>query len=122
MLVPPQQDRTFYVYLSVGDTSIALVVIQVHDDKERVVFYLSRSVAEPPELFQLKCTNDRYTAGIILTHFKRNNPLVCRVSARYNHGSTGSMQVYLVRRRVYNHRTAHQLLIYRHSNLITNQV
>jgi hypothetical protein len=37
-LVPPQQDRPFYVYLSVGDTSIASVVIQVHDDKQRVVF------------------------------------------------------------------------------------
>jgi hypothetical protein len=53
---------------------------------------------------------------------QRNNPLVCRVSARYNHGSTGSKQVYLARRRVYNHRTAHQLLIYRYSNIITNQV
>jgi hypothetical protein len=41
MLVPPQEDRPFYVYFSVGDTSIASVVIQVHDDKERVVFYLS---------------------------------------------------------------------------------
>jgi hypothetical protein len=42
MLVPPQQYRPFYVYLSVGDTSIASVVIQVHNNKERVVFYLSR--------------------------------------------------------------------------------
>jgi hypothetical protein len=42
VLVPPQQDRPFYVYLSVDDTSIASVVIQVHDGKERVVFYLSR--------------------------------------------------------------------------------
>jgi hypothetical protein len=33
VLVPPQQDRPFYVYLSVGHTSIASVVIQVHDDK-----------------------------------------------------------------------------------------
>jgi hypothetical protein len=39
VLVPPQQDKPFYVYLSVGDTSIASVVIQVHDGKERVVFY-----------------------------------------------------------------------------------
>ena len=31
VLVPPQQDRPFYVYLSVGDTSIALVLIQKHD-------------------------------------------------------------------------------------------
>jgi hypothetical protein len=46
VLVPPQQDRPFYVYLSVGDTSIALVVIQVHDSKERVVFYLSRRMLD----------------------------------------------------------------------------
>jgi hypothetical protein len=46
VLVPPQQDRPFYVYLSVGDTSIASVVIQVHDDKERVVFYLSRRMLD----------------------------------------------------------------------------
>ena len=35
MLVPPQQDRPFYVYLSVGDTSIASIHIQKHDDQER---------------------------------------------------------------------------------------
>jgi hypothetical protein len=46
VLVPPQQDRLFYVYLSVGDTSITSVVIQVHDDKERVVFYLSRRMLD----------------------------------------------------------------------------
>ena len=32
VLVPPRQDRPFYVYLSVGDTSIASVLIQKHDD------------------------------------------------------------------------------------------
>jgi hypothetical protein len=52
-------------------------------------------VAEPLELFRLKCTIDCRTTAISLTHFKRNNPLVCRVSARYNHGSAGSKQVYL---------------------------
>jgi ribonuclease HI len=46
MLVPPQQDRSFYVYLLVGDTSIASVVIQVHENKERVVFYLSRRMLD----------------------------------------------------------------------------
>jgi hypothetical protein len=65
-------------------------------------------VAEPPKLFQLKCANDHFTTSISLTHFKRNNSLVCRVSTRYNHGSTGSKKVYLARRRVYNHRIAHQ--------------
>jgi hypothetical protein len=46
VLVPPQQDKPFYVYLLVGDTSIASVVIQVHDGKERVVFYLSRRMLD----------------------------------------------------------------------------
>ena len=46
VLVPPQQDRPFYVYLSVGDTSIASVLIQKHDDQERVVFYLSRRMLD----------------------------------------------------------------------------
>jgi hypothetical protein len=41
VLVPPQQDRPFYIYLSVGDTSITSVVVQVYDGKEKVVFYLS---------------------------------------------------------------------------------
>jgi hypothetical protein len=34
------------VYLLVGDTSIASVVIQVHDNKERVVFYLRRRMLD----------------------------------------------------------------------------
>jgi hypothetical protein len=59
------------------------------------------NVAEPLELFRLKCVIDCRTIAIRPTHFKRNNPLVCRVSARYNHGSAGSKQVYLARRRVY---------------------
>ena len=46
MLVPPQQDRPFYVYLSVGDTSIASVLVQKHDCQERVVFYLSRRMLD----------------------------------------------------------------------------
>jgi hypothetical protein len=46
VLVPSQQDKPFYVYLSVGDTSIASVVIQVHDGKERVAFYLSRRMLD----------------------------------------------------------------------------
>jgi hypothetical protein len=46
VLVPPHQDKPFYIYLSVGDTSIASVVIQVHDGKERVVFYLSRRMVD----------------------------------------------------------------------------
>jgi ribonuclease HI len=34
------------VYLSVGDTFIASVVIQVHDNKEMVVFYLNRRMLD----------------------------------------------------------------------------
>jgi hypothetical protein len=34
VLVPPQWDRPFYNYLSVGDTSIASVVVKVYDSKE----------------------------------------------------------------------------------------
>jgi hypothetical protein len=45
-LVPPQWDRPFYIYLSVGDTSIASVVVQVYDSKEKVVFYLSRRMLD----------------------------------------------------------------------------
>ncbi|KAK1629878.1 hypothetical protein QYE76_004193 [Lolium multiflorum] len=46
VLVPPQQDRPFYIYLSVADTSIASVVVQVHDGLEKVVFYLSRRMLD----------------------------------------------------------------------------
>src|SRR4026208_1299769 len=46
VLVPPQQDRPFYVYLSVGDTSIASMLVQQHDGQERVVFYLSRRMLD----------------------------------------------------------------------------
>jgi hypothetical protein len=42
VLVPPQQDMPFYIYLLVGDTSITSVVVQVYDGKEKVVFSLSR--------------------------------------------------------------------------------
>jgi hypothetical protein len=46
VLVPPQRDMPFYIYLSVGDTSIASVVVQVYDGKEKVVFYLSRRMLD----------------------------------------------------------------------------
>jgi hypothetical protein len=46
VLVPPQQDRSFYISLPVGDTSIASVVVQVYDGKEKVVFYLSRRMLD----------------------------------------------------------------------------
>jgi hypothetical protein len=46
VLVPPQQDRPFYIYLLAGDASIASVVVQVYDGKEKVVFYLSRRMLD----------------------------------------------------------------------------
>jgi ribonuclease HI len=46
VLVPPQRDMPFYIYLSVGDTSIASVVVQVYDNKKKVVFYLSKRMLD----------------------------------------------------------------------------
>jgi hypothetical protein len=46
VLVPSQQDRPFYIYLSVSNTSIASVVVQLYDGKKRVVFYLSRRMLD----------------------------------------------------------------------------
>jgi hypothetical protein len=38
-------------------------------------------VAEPLELFRLKSADHRYTGDMTSTHFKRNNPMVCRVTS-----------------------------------------
>jgi hypothetical protein len=46
VLVPPRPSEPFYVYLSVGDTSIASVLVQIHDSQERVVFDLSRRMLD----------------------------------------------------------------------------
>jgi hypothetical protein len=46
VLVPLQRDKLFCIYLSVDDTSIASVVVQVYDNKEKVVFYLSRRMLD----------------------------------------------------------------------------
>ncbi|KAK1660523.1 hypothetical protein QYE76_048682 [Lolium multiflorum] len=40
------QDKPFYIYLSVADTSIASVVVQLYEGVERVVFYLSRRMLD----------------------------------------------------------------------------
>ncbi|KAK1613358.1 hypothetical protein QYE76_037031 [Lolium multiflorum] len=79
LLVPPQQDRPFYIYLSVADTSIASVVVQVYDGLERVAFYLSRRMLDAetryPEIEKLclclffTCTKLRHiflTAEIVI--------------------------------------------------------
>ena len=59
-----------FVYLSVGDTSIASVLVQKHDGQERVVFYLSRCILDAetryPEIEKLclclyfTCTKHRH--------------------------------------------------------------
>jgi hypothetical protein len=46
VLVPPWPDEPFYAYLSVGNTFIASVLVQVHDGPEKVVFYLSRRMQD----------------------------------------------------------------------------
>jgi hypothetical protein len=46
VLVPPQRGRPFYIYLSVGNTSIASAVVQVYDSEEKVVFFLSRRILD----------------------------------------------------------------------------
>ncbi|KAK1683690.1 hypothetical protein QYE76_044538 [Lolium multiflorum] len=56
VLVPPQQDRPFYIYLSVADTSIASVVVQVYDGLEKVVFYLSRRMLDAETRFGMPQT------------------------------------------------------------------
>jgi hypothetical protein len=63
VLVPPQQGKPFHVYLSVGDTSIASVIIQVHDGKERVVFYLSRRMLDAETRYLLSPYFDRARSG-----------------------------------------------------------
>jgi hypothetical protein len=47
-------------------------------------------MTELPELFQFKCADHCYTGDRISMRFKRNNSLVCRVTARFNHGYIGS--------------------------------
>ena len=70
ILATRQQDRPFFVYLSVGDTSIASVLVQKHDGHERVVLYLSRRMLDSetryPEIEKFclclffTCTNLRH--------------------------------------------------------------
>jgi hypothetical protein len=70
VLVPPQLDRPFYIYLSVGDTSIASVVVQVYDGKEKVVFYLSRRMLDTEtryheiEKYVSVCSSPAQSCGI----------------------------------------------------------
>jgi hypothetical protein len=39
-------------------------------------------VAELLELFWLKCADHCYSGDMTSTHFKQNNPMVCRVTSR----------------------------------------
>lgn len=46
VLVPPQLDKHFMIYRSVEETSIGSVLIRDFEGKERVVFYLSKSLLD----------------------------------------------------------------------------
>jgi hypothetical protein len=82
-------------------------------------FILIYNVAEPPELHRLKYASPLSRASM---YFKRCNPLVCRVPARCNHGSTGSKQAFPHTKASLQlqHNSSH--LIYTHVNIITNHV
>jgi hypothetical protein len=77
------------------------------------------TVAEPPELHRLKYASPLSRAP---TYFKQCNPLGCRVSARYNHGSTGSMQVFPRTKASLQLQHNSSPLIYKHVNIITSHV
>jgi hypothetical protein len=55
--------------------------IEANPMKITAITDMEAPVVEPSELFQLKCASHRCPADTNSTHFKRNNPLVCRVSA-----------------------------------------
>jgi hypothetical protein len=82
MEIPYQPHSQSRVKPNPSDVGIKAIQLQEGDP--------SKSVAEPPELFRLKCASHYHTGDINSTHFKRNNPLVCRVTARFDHGYTGS--------------------------------
>ena len=46
MLVPPQQDKPFKLYVSADNQTIRSALIQEFEGKERVVFYLSRRLLD----------------------------------------------------------------------------
>jgi hypothetical protein len=70
---------------------LGLDVQRIHACPNDCILYLSVKyekldvyplcMVEPLELFQLKCASHHYTGDTNSTHFKRNNPLVCRVTA-----------------------------------------
>ena len=47
MLVPPQQDEPFKLYISADDQTIGSALMQEFKEKEQVVFYLSRRLLDP---------------------------------------------------------------------------
>jgi hypothetical protein len=96
VLTLPDIHQDFVIYCDASRQGLGCVLMQ--DGK--VIAYASHQlrtheqnyVAEPPEIFRLKC-------AVPLQSAQRTSngtfPLVCRVSTRYNHDSTGSKQVYL---------------------------
>ena len=47
VLVSPQQGKPFKLYVSADDQTIRSALIQEFEEKERVVFYLSRRLLDP---------------------------------------------------------------------------
>ena len=47
VLVPPQQGEPFKLYVSANDQTIGSALMQQFEEKERVVFYLSRRLLDP---------------------------------------------------------------------------
>jgi hypothetical protein len=70
--------------------SIWVIIDRLTKTANFLPVHTTPAVAEPPELFRLKCASHHYTGDTNSTHFKWNNPLVCRVTARFNHGYAGS--------------------------------
>ena len=46
MLVPPQQGKPFKLYISTDNQTIGSALMQEFEEKERVVFYLSRKLLD----------------------------------------------------------------------------
>ena len=47
VLVPPQQGKPFKLYILADDQTIGSALMQEFEEKERVVFYLSRRLLDP---------------------------------------------------------------------------
>jgi hypothetical protein len=53
MLIPPQMRKPFKLYVAVGDHTIGSTLMQEFEEKERVIFYLSRRLLDPETRYSL---------------------------------------------------------------------